>query len=185
MDEKTLFFEKMKELTGKNQKEIHKIFLESKMEKHSEIRTLFINELGLTYGYANTLAHYIAQTDGASLSEGKSIHEILDEIYSGEKQRFRPIHEAIMKKIEEFGQFEVIPKKGYVSFKRKKQFAMIGPKTNTRMEIGINLKSNIVDQRLEEQPSGSMCQYIYKIKDINDLDDQLFEWLFSAYQQSE
>ncbi|MBU1143352.1 MAG: DUF4287 domain-containing protein [Firmicutes bacterium] len=184
MDEKELFLEKMKEMTGKSQDDIYKIYLESKMVKHSEIRALFINELGLTYGYANTLAHYITHTDGASLSEGKSINEVLDEIYSGEKSKFRSIHETIMKRIEGFGQFEVIPKKGYVSLKRKKQFAMIGPKTNSRMEIGINLKSSVEDQRLEEQPKGSMCQYIVKIKDMSEIDDQLFEWLFHAYQQS-
>ena len=40
-------------------------------------------------------------------------------------------HEKLMKEIRQFGEFEIVPKKGYVSLRRKKQFVMIGPKTNT------------------------------------------------------
>lgn len=184
MDEKTIFFEKIKEMTGKKESEIRKMYLDSLLEKHSDIRTLFINQLGLSYGFANTLAHYVMKTDGASLAEGKTINQVLDEIYSGEKAKFRAVHDIIMKEIEKFGGFEIIPKKGYVSLKQKKQFAMIGPKTNSRMEIGINIKKVIQNPHFEEQPKGSMCQYVFKLTDINDLSNDLFYWLKEAYEES-
>lgn len=184
MDEKAVFFKKITEMTGKSQDEIVKIYLDSKLEKHSEIRTRFIENLGLSYGFANTLAHYVAKSDGISLSEGKTINQVLDEIYLGEKAKFRPIHDALMKKINNFGDFEIVPKKGYVSLKRKRQFAMIGPKTNSRMEIGMNGKNLEGSSRLEEQPKGGMCQYIVKVTDANDVDEELILWLKEAYQQS-
>jgi hypothetical protein len=43
-----------------------------------------------------------------------------DEIYSGAKETFHPIHEKLMKEIKKFGEFEIAPKKGYVSLRRKK-----------------------------------------------------------------
>ncbi len=86
--------------------------------------------------------------------------------------------------IETFGDFEVLPKKGYISLKRKKQFAMIGPKTNCRVEVGINAKDLVTHERLEEQPKGSMCQYIVKLKDLNDVDSELISWIKEAYEQS-
>jgi len=184
MDEKAKFFEKMKEITGKTEAEITKIYLDSKLEKHSEVRNLLANQLGLSYGFANTLTHYVMKSDGTSIADGKTQNQVLDEIYSGEKAKFRIIHDRLINMIENFGEFEVVPKKGYVSLKNKKQFVMIGPKTNSRMEIGINAKNLINHVRLEEQPKGSMCQYIVKISDLNDVNSELISWIKEAYEQS-
>jgi len=184
MDEKTMFIDKITEMTGKTELEIKKMLKDSQLEKHSDIRILLMNQLGLSYGYANTYTHYLMKTDGASLAEGKSLNQVLDEMYNKEKSKFRIIHDEMMKEIEKFGEFEIVPKKGYLSLKQKRQFAMIGPKTNTRMEIGINLKNAIQNPQFEKQPKGSMCDYIVKISDIKDINIELFEWLNEAYKQS-
>jgi hypothetical protein len=64
-----------------------------------------------------------------------------------------------MAEIEQLGAFEIAPKKSYLSLRRKKQFAMIGPATNTRVEVGLNMKGVAATARLIEMPSGGMCQY--------------------------
>ena len=87
-----------------------------------------------------------------------------------------------MKHINKFGEFEVAPKKGYVSLRCKKQFAMIGPKTNTRFEVGINAKDFKKNARLLEQPKGSMCNYVVKLTDAKEVDDELIAWIKSAYE---
>ena len=89
-----------------------------------------------------------------------------------------------MKHITKFGEFEIVPKKGYVSLRRKKQFAMIGPKTNTRFEVGINAKDLKKNARLLEQPKGSMCNYIVQINDAQEVDAELVAWVKSAFEDA-
>ena len=84
--------------------------------------------------------------------------DVLDAIYVGPKAALRPIHEALVEAIDQFGPYEVAPKKGYVSLRRKKQFAMIGPATNTRVELGLNMKGVPATDRLLEQPPGRHVQ---------------------------
>ncbi|MEO5825425.1 MAG: hypothetical protein ABIR59_06020 [Gemmatimonadales bacterium] len=43
-----------------------------------------------------------------------------------------------MQELSAFGDFEIAPKKGYLSFRRKKQVVMFGPATNSKVEVGFN-----------------------------------------------
>src|SRR5215211_111454 len=68
-----------------------------------------------------------------------------------------------------------------VRARRKKQFAMIGPKTNTRFEVGINAKDFKINARLLEQPRGSMCNYVINVTEAQEVDTELLAWIQSAY----
>ena len=168
--------------TGMSLKELSNFVKKSGLSKHGEIREMLKEKLGLGHGDANTLVHVVLKSDGTRAAEGKSEDTVLDEIYTGAKAGFRPIHEKLMKEINKFGEFEIVPKKGYVSLRRKKQFAMIGPKTNTRFEVGINAKDFKKNTRLLEQPGGSMCNYIVNVSDAKEVDAELVAWLRSAYE---
>ena len=170
--------------TGKSLDELAAIVKNSGLTKHGEIREMLKHELGLGHGDANTLVHVVLQSDGTRAADGKSEDEVLDEIYADKKSGLRPIHEALMAEIVKFGEFETLPKKGYVSLRRKRQFAMIGPKTNTRLEVGLNVKDLPTDERLLEQPKGSMCNYIVRVSDANEADGQLFDWIRRAYENA-
>ena len=183
-NEKERFIERIEKSTQTTFENITRLVDESKLVKHSDIRTFISEKLGLTYGDANTLTHYVLKSDGQSLAEGKSSDQILDEIYSDKKSELLPIHHKIMSLVDSFGSFELIPKKGYLSLKQKRQFMMIGPKSNTRIEIGINLKDLLENDRFIPQPKGSMCQYIVKISNIDDVNNELIEILRLAYEQS-
>lgn len=168
--------------TGKSLDQLAAIVKKSGLTKHGEIRDMLKQTLGLGHGDANSLVHAILQSDGSRVAENKSMDAVLDEIYSGAKAGFRSIHDVLMKHINKFGEFEVLPKKGYVSLRRKKQFAMIGPKTNTRFEVGINAREFKKNRRLLEQPKGSMCNYIVSLTDAKEVDTELIGWLKSAYE---
>jgi hypothetical protein len=120
------------------------------------------------------------QIDNIQKKTGKS----LDEIYSGARTSQRPIHEALMKHISKFGKFKTVPKKSYVRLRRKKQFTMINPKTNTRFEVGINAKDVKKNSRLLEQPRESMFNYIVNVTDAREVDPELIAWNKSAYESA-
>ena len=168
--------------TGKSLDELAAIVKKSGLTKHGEIRDYLKRELGLGHGDANALVHTILQSDGQRAADSKAADQVLDEIYSGAKAHMRPIHEKLMNEINGFGEFEIAPKKGYISLRRKKQFVMIGPKTNTRFEVGINAKGLKKSARLLEQPKGSMCNYIVNLTDVKEVDSELIAWIKSAYE---
>lgn len=96
----------------------------------------------------------------------------------------RPIHDQVMDAVQAFGEFEIAPKKAYLSLRRKKQFAMVGPATNTRVEVGLNMKGVPGTDRLLEQPAGGMCQYKVKLTSADEVDEALVGWMRQAYDQS-
>jgi hypothetical protein len=170
--------------TGKSLDELARIIRASGLTKHGELRDRLKHDLGMGHGDANTLVHHVLQSDGASAAAaaGQSADEVLDEIYAGPKAALRPIHDALMARLSAFGDFDVAPKKGYVSLRRKKQFAMVGPATNTRVEVGLNMKDVAGSARLEAQKPGGMCQYKVKLTDASEVDDELVAWVRQAYE---
>jgi len=169
--------------TGKSLVQLTDAIKKSGKQKHGEIRDWLKAAYGLGHGDANTLTHAALQSDGASAAKatGASADDVLADIYSGKKAHLRPVHDALMAAIAKFGAFEVAPKKGYVSLRRKKQFAMLGPKTNERFELGLNLKDDIKDTRVKPLPPGGMCQYIVPLTSADEVDAKLIGYLKRAY----
>lgn len=169
--------------TGKTLAQLSKAIAGSGKAKHGEIRSWLMEAYGLGHGDANTLTHVALKSDGASAAKasGASADDVLAEIYAGKKAHLRPIHDALMAAIAEFGDFEIAPKKGYVSLRRKKQFAMLGPKTNERFELGLNLKDDIRDTRVKPVPPGGMCQYIAPLTSADKIDAKLIGYIKKAY----
>jgi hypothetical protein len=170
--------------TGKSMDELTALIQSSGLDKHGEIRSMLMQKLGLSYGDAHNLVLFVLKTDAqlTAKEKGLSTSEVLDEIYSGPKASLRPIHEKLINAIQQFGEFEIAPKKGYVSLRRKRQFAMLGPATNTRFELGINIKSLEDNERLIAQPAGSMCNYKVKLTDVRQVDETVLGWIRKAYE---
>jgi hypothetical protein len=165
--------------TGKTLSELAGILRASGLTKHGELRDYAKRELGLGAGDANTLVHHVLAADPGT--RPVSTDDALAAIYSGAKAALRPIHEKVMEEVNRFGDFEIAPKKTYVSLRRKKQFAMIGPATNTRVEVGLNLKGVDGAGRLVAMPPGGMCSHVVKLTSIADANAELTAWMRAAY----
>ncbi len=172
--------------TGKTLDELEKLVQASGLTRHSEVREMLMQALGLGHGDANALVHHVFKSDGQRLAQAKgaTTEDVLNEIYLGAKAGLRPIHDRLMDAIQDFGEFEIAPKKGYLSLRRKKQFAMIGPGSNTRLDVGVNMKGLPGTERLVEQPPGGMCNYKVKVTRLEEVDDELIAWVRQAYDSS-
>jgi predicted transport protein len=150
----------------------------SGLSKHSEIVNMLKNDFSLGHGDANTLALLAKQAGKAPES---SSTDPLNALYVGPKETLRPIHDALLKHLSQLGAFEAAPKQKYVSYRRKKQFAMIGPATNTRVEVGLNIKELPSSPRLEKLPAGQMCNFRVKLTDVAQVDAELVSWIKAAF----
>jgi len=172
--------------SGKSLNELAAIIRASGLVKHGEIRDLLKRDLGLGHGDANTLTHHVLKSDGqsAAAAAGLSADDVVAGLYAGPKAPLRPIHDKLMAEINKFGEFESAPKKNYVSLRRKKQFAMIGPATKTQVEVGLNVKDLAPAHRLVEQPPNSMCNYKVRLSTVAEVDDTLIGWIKQAFESA-
>lgn len=176
--------ENIQQKTGKNLDELFTILRNSGLEKHGQMRDMIKNELNLGYGDANMLVHAYKNSLEDSSTSSDTLESSLAEIYSGSRATLRPLHDSVMKAIHNLGDFEIAPKKTYLSLRRTKQFAMVGPGTKNRLEIGLNMKGIPATERLIEQPAGGMCQYKVWLTDIKEVDEELISWIKTAFESA-
>ncbi len=172
--------------TGKSIAELHAAVAASGLAKTSERRAWLMDHFQLGYGDANAVALFIGKPlpalDGmAAAAPVAAAGDALDTLYTGAKAGLRPLHVAVLALIAGFGVFEQAPKKGYVSLRRKKQFAMLGPATKDAVEIGLNAKDLPAHARLKPLPPGGMCQATTRITSLAEIDTELAGWLRRAF----
>jgi len=170
--------------TGRSLAELAKFVEASGLEKHGELVAMLKKDLGMGHGDANTLVHHV-KSAGTPGPAAASPDAALEAIYAGPKAALRQIHEALMKEIGKFGDFEIAPKKTYVSLRRSKQFAIVQPATRTRVDLGLNLKGADPTERLEGgDVFGGMCTHRVRLESPADVDAQVMSWLRQAYDQA-
>jgi predicted transport protein len=168
--------------TGKSLEEWIAIVQKQNFEKHGQMIKYLKEQHDFTHGFANLVALKARSADAGSV-ENKD--ELIEDQYKG-KEHFRPIYESIIKEVQKFGNdVEIAPKKASVSLRRKKQFALLQPATKTRFEIGINLKGQSPEGKLQANTaSNAMCSYSIHLAGKEELDKEVLIWIKKAYEQA-
>lgn len=168
----------LEEKTGRTLDQWIAVAKKSGSQKHGEI-VKHLKENGLTHGYANLVAHSTLQSASIHADAG----DLVEEQYAGAKAALRPAYDKLLKAVEKFGRdVEVSPKKAYVSFRRRKQFAIAQPSTATRLDVGISLKGTPPSGRLEAAGSfNSMVSHRVRVASADEIDKELVGWLKQAY----
>lgn len=168
--------------TGKTLEQWIEIVRKQNFEKHGQILKFLKEQHSFTHGFANMVA---MKSRGADAGSVENKDELIEKQYKG-KEYFKPLYEKLLSEVLKFGNdIEVAPKNAYVSLRRKKQFAILQPATKTRFEIGINLKGQIPQGKLEGiHSSNAMCSHKINLTDINDIDKEVIEWIKIAYENA-
>ena len=151
----------------------------SNIAKHGEIVAYLKTEHGLGHGYANSIALGARQV--GDVVPGSN--DLIAAQYAGGKTALKPIYDAVAAAVAKLGRdVEISPKKTCVSFRRNKQFALIQASTATRVDLGINLKREPVNARLEASGSFStMVSHRVRLASPKDVDAAVKGWLKQAY----
>ena len=171
--------EALKETTGKSLEEWRAVLAATGLDKHAALVAHLKTEHGLTHGRANMIVLKARGTDAGS-QDGA---DLVEAMYAGDKARLKPIHEAILAACASFGSdIEPQPKKGYVSLRRKKQFAIAQPSTKDRFDLGLNLKGVAPAGRLEASGSfNAMVTHRVRLASPAEVDAEVLAWLRAAY----
>lgn len=164
--------------TGRSMDEWVALVNASGKTKHGEILSWLKTEHGMSHGNANLVA--LIALRGPDAPEGD---DLVDRIYSGPKVALRPFHDRVVAAAQGFGDdVQLAPKQAYVSLRRNKQFATVGPASGGRLELGLNLKDVEPAGRLEA--SSGMCTHRFRMADPSEFDAEVVERLREAYDRA-
>ncbi len=173
--------ENLIEKTGKSLSQWKSELAEKQFDKHGEIMSYLKQHCGVSHGYANFIALKFRESDAASYTND----ELIAAQYT-RKEGLLPTFEILRKVIMSFGDdVEEVPKKAAVSYRRKRQFALVKPATKTRMDIGLKFTDRAVEGRLlDSGPFGTMCTHRIILNVGDDVDDALVTYLRAAYLEA-
>lgn len=179
MDKATItMLENLKAKTGYSLDEWKSLVTQHGFSKHGDIVKFLKESHSITHGYATTIASKVLGSDADSAADKD---ELLEAQYRG-KEHLRPFFDKIVSEVQTFGgDFEISPKKAYVSLRRKKQFITLNPASKTRFEIGFNLKGVAAEGKLEAEKPEAMCSHKIHIADIQDIDQEVIGWIRKAF----
>ncbi|SDS71283.1 protein of unknown function [Formosa sp. Hel1_31_208] len=169
----------MPEKTGKSLEQWISILKEKDFTKHSEGVNFLKQKHGVTHGFANTIVTL-------SKSQNDAPEDLVTNQYKGKELLF-PMYEKLLAAIHTLGNdITITPKKSSVSVIRKRQFVLIKPATKTRIDLGLKLPEKSITDRLGSSgPFGTMCTHRVQITSINDIDEELIDWMKEAYDRAE
>ena len=156
------------------------IIRDSGLHKHNEVVAMLKTDFATAHGAAHRVSLLQRQAGSATPTPGDDLRRLL---YVGNKADLWPVHTALLAAVHRFGtDITLTPKKGYVSLRRAKQFAMVQPSTATRLDVGLILKGVPAGGRLQSadefehalHSSGARTQ-------VADVDAELKRWLRAAY----
>ena len=167
----------IEQATGRSINEWMALVKASGATRHSEMVAWLKAEHGFSHGNANFVA---LTAKRGSVAGGV---ELIDAMYAGPKGALRPFHDQVTAVAQGFGtDVELAPKQAYVSLRRSKQFATVGPGPGGRLEIGLNLAGVEPAGRLEA--TGGMCTHRVRLSSTDELDAQVIGWLREAYERA-
>ena len=170
--------------SGKTMAQWARVVAASGLGKHGEIVAFLKAAHAMSHGDANRTALVVRAASEPTPARGKPADPIAA-MYTGAKAALRPIHDALLAAIEALGDdVELAPKKGYVSVRRAKQFAMLRPAAK-HIDVGLIVPDAPVSKRLESAATfNAMFTHRVRVPTVKAVDRELVGWLRRAYERA-
>jgi hypothetical protein len=148
----------------------------SGLTKHNEVVAMLKTEHGMTHAAAHRVSLVARQAGTADQPV---------DLYAGKRAALLPIHERLMAAVRALGDdVEQAPKSGYVSLRRRKQFAMIQPAA-ARVDLGLILKDVPAAGRLEPAAGfNALFTHRVRIAAPDEVDGEVVAWLTAAHSRA-
>jgi hypothetical protein len=189
---------------GKTMAQWSAIVAASGLTRHQDVVGLLKADHGLPHGAAHRVSLTVRQQPGPGqpaqpgqpsqpAQPGHPGHatagDPVSALYTGRKAALRPLHDALMTAVLALGDdVEVAPKKGYLSLRRGRQFAMIQPSGAGRIDVGLILPATQETQpgpRLESAAGfNALFTHRVRVPAGAAIDPELTAWLRLAYQHA-
>lgn len=164
--------------TGRALEEWFAVLDAAKLDRHGQAVSLLKTEHGMSHGFANLIV-----TLHRDLGTAVSADDLVEAQYAGRKAGLRPIYDRLAAEISALGDdVEVAPKKTGVSFRRRKQFALVEAPSAARVSIGLNLRGAEPTERLVA--ATGMCTHRVDLTAVDDVDPELLRWIRDAYDRA-
>ncbi len=158
---------------GRTMAEWARVVAKSGLAKHADVVRMLKEQHAVAHG----AAHRIALTVRANPPADDPVADL----YAGKKAALRPIHDVLIASLKRLGPFELVPKKGYLSMVRGKQFAMIKPAAK-HIDVGLVLKGTRNTKRLESAATfNRLFTHRVRVRSPGDVDAELRAWLGAAF----
>ena len=150
------------------------------LDKHGKIVAHLKSEYGLTHGNANLLAMRIREELAGGPADPD---ELLSAQYAAGKAALLPIYEALAAVAGDLGaDVDRVVRKTGVSFRRKRQFALVQAPSAKRVRLGLKLDHTPDDARVKEV--SGMCSHQVDLSDPAEVDADVRAWIRTAYEQA-
>jgi hypothetical protein len=137
------------------------------------------------HGLSHASAHRLSLVARARQTPAPTPAAITAALYTGKKTALIPIHQRLLKFLATLGDdMAQTPKKGYVSLRRRRQFAMIKPGAR-EVNVGLILGKVPIGGRLESAATfNALFSHRVRIRAPDEVDAQLAAWLRLAYERA-
>ena len=158
---------------GRTIDELVAIVDQSGLDKHTEVVAMLKQRYGMAHGAAHRVS-LVARNRAATQPRAGSADGVVPAL--------KDVYSRLLERVTSLGDdVEQAPKKGYVSLRRRKQFAMLQPGAKW-INLGLILPRHPASRRLE--PAGkwnALFTHRVRVATTAEIDKELESWLRAAY----
>jgi len=152
--------------------ELVAVVVASGLTKHSEVVAMLKQRYGMTHGSAHRVS--LVARDRVTPPAPASGDRLAPSL--------KEVHARLLERVEALGDdVEQVPKKGYTSLRRRKQFAMVQPGAKW-INLGLVLPKHPSAGRLESAAKwNALFTHRVRVASTLEIDRELESWLRAAY----